>query len=213
MSEVIATGPLRGPLRKRESHLWERAADDWYVEPGWLWDRLFAVEKFDGVIVDPACGLGRVIDAAYAAGLNATACDKVRRSQRFPIQHDFIASDWPDLWETTNIVTNPPFSLCNRFEKGKPNFVELCLERAKRKVALLMPANWVQGDRRGRWLAQQPLYRVYMVCPRPSMPPGHVIEAGLRPGNGTTDYCVVVFLRGFQGAPTLHWLHRNEVAA
>jgi hypothetical protein len=210
MSDLaISTGPLRGPLRRRESHLWERAAGDWYIEPKWIWERLFAVERFDGVIVDPACGLGTVIKAAHAAGFAAIGCDKIQRAPEFPA-HDFMLSNWPDFWDAPNIVTNPPFALCNRLEIGKLNFVELCLERAARKVALLLPANWVQGQRRARWLAKQPLYRVYMVCPRPSMPPGHVIEAGLRPGNGTTDYCVTVFLRGYQGAPTLHWLHRDR---
>lgn len=31
---TTATAPLRGPLRKRESSLWAREANDWYVEPG-----------------------------------------------------------------------------------------------------------------------------------------------------------------------------------
>jgi hypothetical protein len=47
-----ATAPLRGPLRKRESHLWQRDEHDWYIEPIWCSARLFEAEKFEGGIWD-----------------------------------------------------------------------------------------------------------------------------------------------------------------
>jgi hypothetical protein len=107
-----------------------------------------------------------------------------------------------------NIVSNPPFGLCDS-KKGKPGFVELALRRAQRKVALLMPANWVQGDKRSRWLETTPLQKVLFLSPRPSMPPGQVLEAGVKPGNGTTDYAWFVWERGHSGAPTIGWLRRD----
>lgn len=51
--------PLRGPLRKRESHLWSRDPHDWYCEPSWVSARLFAMEAFEGRVWDPACGAGQ----------------------------------------------------------------------------------------------------------------------------------------------------------
>jgi hypothetical protein len=51
--------PLRGPLRKRKSHLRDRDPNDFYVEPEWCSMRLFEVERFEGRTIDPACGLGR----------------------------------------------------------------------------------------------------------------------------------------------------------
>jgi hypothetical protein len=74
---------------------------------------------------------------------------------------------------------------------------------------MLLPANWVQGDKRSRWLQQTPLLRVWFITPRPSMPPGHVLEAGGKPGNGTTDYAWFVWLRGYDGTPEVRWLRRN----
>jgi hypothetical protein len=74
---------------------------------------------------------------------------------------------------------------------------------------LLLPANWVQGDKRSRMLAGTPLRRVWFITPRPSMPPGHVLEAGGKPGNGTTDYAWFVWLRGYDGAPEVRWLRRD----
>ena len=73
------TQPLRGPLRKRESHLWERDEHDWYVEPEWCSQRLFEKEIFLGEVFDPACGLGRIVIEARNAGLSAGGMDLVDR--------------------------------------------------------------------------------------------------------------------------------------
>jgi hypothetical protein len=101
-----------------------------------------------------------------------------------------------------NIVCNPPFGIAEKF-------VARALTKASRKVAMLLPANWVQGDKRSRWLETTPLRRVWFIAPRPSMPPGAAIEAGQKPGNGTTDYAWFVWLRGFDGYPEIRWLHRD----
>ena len=189
---------LRGPLRKRESHLWVRDAHDWYVEPLWVSERLFEVEAFEGNVWDPACGLGRIVASAKGAGLQSHGMDIVSRSEFCIGEFDFLsASDpWP------NIVSNPPFGIAEKF-------VAHALKLAARKVAMLLPANWVQGDKRSRWLASTPLRRVYFITPRPSMPPGAAIAAGQKPGNGTTDYAWFVWLQGYDGPPQINWLRRE----
>lgn len=209
MLEAVPTGPLRGPLRKRESSLWAREKDDWYVEPEWCSRRLFEVERFEGNVCDPACGTGRILDGAKAAGLEAFGFDRVKRGDWCTWPRDFMEPRWESaLWRPDNIVSNPPFGLCDS-KGGKPGFVELALRRAQRKVALLMPANWVQGDKRSRWLQTTPLLRVLFLSPRPSMPPGAVLEAGGKPGNGTTDYAWFIWLRGYDGRPEIGWLRRE----
>ena len=76
-------------------------------------------------------------------------------------------------------------------------------------MALLLPANWVQGDKRSRWLDRSPLRRVYFITPRPSMPPGAVIAAGQKPGNGTTDYAWFVWQVDYDGPAEICWLRRD----
>lgn len=192
------TQPLRGPLRKRESHLWERDEHDWYVEPEWCSQRLFEREIFLGDVTDPACGMGRIVLAAREVGLAAGGMDLIDRGYGY-LQGDFMQLETV-LFD--NIVSNPPFSIAEEFARK-------ALRQTKRKVALLLPANWVQGDRRSRWLAQTPLLRVYFITPRPSMPPGRVIEAGVKPGNGTTDYCWMVWEHGYFGPPRIDWIRRE----
>lgn len=195
---MTLTGPMRGPLRKRESSLWVREANDWYREPPWCSERLFVEEKFEGRICDPAAGGGNIIRSAASAGLDTIAFDIVDRG--FPLYNvgDFLMSGS----RHDNIVSNPPFGVAEAF-------VTKALSCSHRKVAMLLPANWVQGDKRSRWLAQTPLRRVWFITPRPSMPPGHVLAAGGKPGNGTTDYAWFVWLRGYDGAPEVRWLRRD----
>lgn len=190
---------LRGPLRKRESHLWERQTEDWYVEPEWCSERLFELEMFVGDCWDPACGRGNIVRSAIAAGLSAWGSDIVRRSDYCKVALDFFEHNTHDA---ANIVSNPPFALAEKF-------VARALTKARTKVAMLLPANWVQGDKRSRWLQSTPLWRVYFITPRPSMPPGHVVAAGGKPGNGTTDYAWFVWLQGYDGAPDVAWLRRD----
>lgn len=200
-----ATATLRGPLRKRESHLWDRHADDWYVEPHWCSERLFQVEPFEGTVWDPACGMGRIVLGAGSAGLVSFGTDIVERAPH-PIcinTRDFLeCPPRPAIPNAPNIVSNPPFGIAEKF-------VAHALKLAERKVAMLLPANWVQGDKRSRWLETTPLRRVYFITPRPSMPPGTAIAAGQKPGNGTIDYAWFVWLRGYDGAPEVRWLRRD----
>lgn len=207
-TEAAVTGSLRGPLRKRESSLWAREANDWYVEPEWVSARLFEEERFEGGVYDPACGGGNIVKSARAAGLDATGGDIVRRSQFCDYEEDWL--DLADAVQFQNIVSNPPFKLCDDRKNGTFPFVEKCLHHARYKVALLLPSNWVQGEKRSRWLATTPLRRVWFISPRPSMPPGQVLEAGHKPGNGTTDYCWLVWIHNYDGTPEIRWLRRDK---
>lgn len=190
------TQPLRGPLRKRDSSIWSRDPHDFYVEPEWCSERLFEAEQFRGEIWDPACGTGRIIRSAGRVGLDAVGTDLVDRG--FGGVHNFMTTkSFAD-----NIVSNPPFGIAGAF-------VRRALDLSARKVAMLLPANWVQGDKRSRWLETTPLVRVYFLTPRPSMPPGTVIQAGVKPGNGTTDYAWFVWDRGYQGPAEIGWIRRD----
>ena len=188
--------------KRKDAKLWARQTDDWYVEPQWVSSRLFDVEPFGGEIWDPACGGGNIITAALCAGLKACGSDKIRR---YPgaIVHDFLAQgEWPD--RVDNIVSNPPFKHAQRF-------VEIALSITAGKVAMLLPASWIQGDKRSRWLEETPLSKVYFLTPRPSMPPGEVIAAGMAPGGGTVDYAWFVWdiPKRTKRAPEINWLRRN----
>jgi hypothetical protein len=184
--------------RPKAAHLWERDDADFYIEPVWCAERLFAVEKFEGGVFDPACGIGTIPRAAQAAGLDADGADLIDRADGRYVTADFIGATEP----VDNIVANPPFKL------ARP-FAQRALRLARGKVALLLPTKWLSGDARSRWLETTPLRRVWFLCPRPSMLPGHLIVAGEKAGGGTVDYMWLVWERGFEGKPHVASLRRD----
>lgn len=204
-----SSGPLRGPLRKRESSLWPREEHDWYQEPRWVSQRLFEAEGFRGSVWDPAAGGGNIVLEAMAAGFTTLASDIVVRSLGLGVRnHNFLERD-PFFPNIHNIVSNPPFKLCDDRKGSTHPWVEQCLRLASRKVALLLPANWIQGDRRSRWLEGTPLRRVWFISPRPAMPPGQVVAAGQKTGAGTTDYAWFVWQQDYDGPAEIRWLRRD----
>lgn len=186
-------------VRDRKSHIWERDPDGWYIEPSWTSERLFQAEPMWGLTLDPACGLGTICAAADRAGLLACGSDLRARSLWAVPSADFLTSNPTPVG---NIVCNPPF-------KHARAFVERALERAERKVCMLLPLAWMSGVSRSKWLETTPLRRVWVLAPRPSMPPGAVIQAGEDPGGGTKDFAWFVWRQGYRGACELRWLRRD----
>ena len=170
--------------------------DEHYVEPFWVSERLFQEEQFiGGGVYDPACGFGRIVESAWRAGLAAYGSDIADRGWSDQPRDFFKHTD-----KHANIVSNPPFDVFEKFTKH-------ALARARRKVALIMPTARLNA---ARWLYDTPLQSVWLLTPRPSMPPGHVIRANGKVGGGKSDYCWLVFEHGYSSHPELKWLHRDK---
>jgi hypothetical protein len=180
--------------RPLDAHIWPRAKNDNYVEPPWCSERLFAEEPFEGSVHDRACGSGRIVRSALQAGLQAYGSDLIDHGYGFP-QQDFLTC----CSEHDNVVTNVPFKIFRPF-------AEHALKLVRHKVAMLLPLARLNA---AGWLQDTPLARVWLLSPRPSIPPGHYIKAGKKPGGGKVDFCWLVWERGYAGKPEMCWLHRD----
>lgn len=188
-----------GAVAKLDAHIWEREANEHYVEPEWCSRRLFEEEKFPGFVRDPCCGFGRIVESARGAGYTTFASDLVDRGYAGLDQVvDFLGTD--DC-AAPSIVANPPFNIADKFALHA-----LALPNTH-KVALIFPTARLNA---AHWLNGTPLKRVWLMSPRPSMPPGHVIARGEKPGGGKMDYCWLVWERGHEGAAELRWLYRDK---
>lgn len=194
-----------GKKTEKNAHLWEADPDGWYVEEPWVWERLFEKERFFGEIVDPSCGMGRCVTAARAAGYTVHGRDLIARYPIVEREENFLES----TEVVDNICTNPPFHLVN--DAPYPYLMQ-ALKLARKKVAIVARSSWIFGEERSKDMERWPLYRVYHLTPKPSMPPGAVIAAGESPGNGQIDYVIAVFLKGFTGHWTGHWLRKDRKA-
>lgn len=192
---------LANIVRAEKSHIWQREEHEHYVEPEWCSRRLFEVENFHpagrtGSVWDPCCGFGRIPEAAHKAGYATFGSDIVDRgySNCGPIKSFF------DLQITGYaIVCNPPFDAFKAFASH-------ALRLADRYVAMIWLTRTLPA---ARWLQDTPLARVWLLTPRPSMPPGHVITAGEKPGGGKQDFCWLVWDKAHTGPATIGWLHRD----
>lgn len=185
--------------RVRTEKVWAREAHSHYVEPFWVGQRLFAEETFEGNICDPCAGFGRMVIAARQAGYHAIGCDLIDRGFDYDGLADFLASHM----RADNFVFNPPFELGDMFALK-------ALDLAERKVAMIYPVRRLNA---AHWIAGTPLYRIWYLAPRPSMPPGWMAREyerkGRTPSGGKQDFCVLVWLRGYEGEPTVRWLRRD----
>jgi hypothetical protein len=197
--------------RPERSHIFTKAEGGWYQEPAWVSRRLFEVESFDRDrdffncnIYDPACGVGTILREAQLSGYNAFGSDIVKRFRGKPTfefhKCNFLDSQVRPPVGDVAIVCNPPFDHVEAFCRKAVD-----LEAAK--VAMICLVRRLPA---AHWLRELPLIRIWLLTPRPSMPPGEWIKNGGHIGGGKQDFCWLVFERGYQGAPTIGWLHRDQ---
>lgn len=182
-------------LKKLDAHIWEREVSEHYVEPEWCSRRLFQEEEFIGTIHDPCCGFGTIPKAAMLAGLRASGNDLHDRGYG-AAPFNFFEDEKP----RDNIVCNPPFNIASKFAAH-------ALVMTHRKVAMIFPTARLNA---AHWVQKTWLKTVWLLTPRPSMPPGHVIAAGEKPGGGKMDFCWLVWERNYSGNPELKWLRRDK---
>lgn len=182
-----------------KSHIWEREENEHYVEPAWCSERLFDEESFDPTIWDPCCGFGRIPEAAKSHGIRCYASDLIDRGYAGLDQVcDFFKFELH--YADQSIVCNPPFNIVKEFALHALTLAD--------KVAMILPAPRLNAA--DKWMKSTPLKTVWLMTPRPSMPPGHVIASGQKPKGGKVDYAWCVWERGFVGAPELKWLRRDK---
>jgi hypothetical protein len=179
-----------------------RVRDDWYVEEELAVEALLRVERFDGKVFDPACGGGNIPRICRAHGLDAVGSDKVAR--RAPAYCkagvDFLTAR---STRVDNIICDPPFCIAEAF-------VLRALERARRKVAMLLRLAFLEGtERYERIYRRYPPFRIWVFTWRTPMPPGEALRAGLieREG-GKMAFCWIVWQRGYRGPTMTDWLRR-----
>ncbi len=182
-----------GDKREKRAHLLERDELDWYVEPSWITTGLLRAETFTGVIWDPACGGGNILEACRAAGYSVIGTDVVDRGAVMNGLIDFEDYDGPAL--APNIIMNPPYFRARGAEVFIRKAIEVVGSKADGgKVAAFVDHRFIAGKERATGLFREwPPTRIWQVTPRPSCPPGKWLEAGNKAGGGTADYVWLIW--------------------
>ena len=196
-----------GEAKRLKFQPFERDKREFYTDPPSCAAALFEVQPFTGAIFDPCAGMGNCARMAERAGYEARAADIDPDRERFFTGSDirldiadFLKGNGEEAW-ADNIVMNPPYGSGPGGRRLEELFIERALVCADGKVAALLPLTWFVA--RKTWLEDRGLCRVWAVTPRPSMLPGANGAAGEKPGGGMSDYAWFIFLKGFDGMPTL----------
>jgi hypothetical protein len=181
---------LPGDLRAK--HKRPRWARDFYVEPEWASEKLFAELPFADPVHDPACGTGRIVEAARRAGYQASGSD-IAEGGYGETGIDFFADQRP----RTTLAFNAPY-------KENEAFIGHGLAVASFAVAVFVRINFLCGQGRFRRLfGPHPPAMILPLSRRASCPPG---GTGIPAKNGTDDYTWILWLVGYQGPTVVHWL-------
>jgi hypothetical protein len=98
---------------------------------------------------------------------------------------------------------NPPHQ-----KNSEQIFAQRAFELGAVKVALLLQTAKLHAA--WRWMRPLHLARVYLLTPRPSIPPGEMtIVRGEKAKGGRHDFSWVCFDFAHQGPPTVDWLNRD----
>lgn len=173
---------------------YDRATNDWYIEPSRAIDELLDVESFDGPIWDPACGSGNIPIACKRRGYETFASDIVDRGYPDAEQVDFLSIQTERSW---NVISNPPYNLAEEF-------VIHALNLGAPKVAMLVRLAFLEGrGRHERLFKLHPPARIWQFISRISMPPGGVV---VEAKGGSVAFCWIVWECEHVGAPRFGWL-------
>lgn len=195
MSGEISTSPLS------KRHPW-----DWYVEEQWVTHRLadFVDLEPDATYLDPCCGQGNIVEALRARSLTAYGTDLFDRysSPHFMGVHDWLGDQvhMLEAMQPLSIIFNPPYSRQDGLLVAglTERFIRRALTVATHKVAALLPVKWLASRGRYQLFAKDhPPTEIWILCERPSMPPGHIIEQLGKKAfkEGKVDYMWVVWDR------------------
>lgn len=196
--------------KAKAAHVWQRDSLDWYIEPERVTEQLCDVERFVGDIIDPCCGTGNIVRALSRRGYPAIGADIVRRvpenTSWFARERNFLTDEhWFDYPE--NCVMNPPFFKA----KGLEAFIRHALSIFSGKVCVFADVKFLAGATRANGLFREhPPQRVWIITPRPSCPPGHVLKEGGKASGGTADWCWMVWSGTEPKGPTRLGWFRSE---
>ena len=169
----------------------KRKKSDFYETPYSITEHLLNMEKFNGVILEPACGNGAIVKVLIIKGKKVIFYDR---------EVDFFKETKTYKY----IVTNPPFSLSY-------NFICKAKQIAKEKFCFLLPLSYLHGKKRFDFIYSDkkfPLARVYIFTRSPLL--GEKIRDDGKYNTGMMVYAWFVWVRGHCSEPIIRWINNNK---
>lgn len=186
-----ATYHLNGGLKPTLKRFADLDGPDYFPTPKWATFALIDNEKFESDIWECACGDGAMSKVLEETGAEIYSSDLYSRPYG-DSGRDFLTTSR----RATNIVTNPPYN-------SAEGFVKAGLEKADKKLALLLRLAFLEGSNRNRTIfTVSPPSRIWVFSERITFYPAGMKAAG----SGTTAYAWFVWDKDAPKSTELKWL-------
>lgn len=173
----------------------DRQRDDYYATEPKATEWLCKQEKFEGKILEPACGEGHISEVLRRAGYEVISRDMADRG--YGEVADFLAEE--NRWFDGNIVTNPPYKFAREFiEKA------LSIIPEGKKVAMFLKLTFLEGKTRKALFRLQPPCRVWVSSSRLKCAMNG--DFSLTNG-GAIAYAWFVWEKGYKGDTIVRWFN------
>lgn len=187
---------------------YERADNDFYVEPRWCVEALADAMEFPDSIWDPCCGSGTISSAFFDRGYRILATDIVERWKYQIETWDATQYGTPNCIAPgirLNVVTNPPFKLAETITRRILDLIDY-------RLAVLQQLSFLASKGRHALFTEFPPSDILILSRRPSMPPGHMIEemGDKAFKGGTTDFCWIVWTKPHDRETRVRWLNPSD---
>lgn len=209
---------------RRAGQAYEQQAEQWYVEPRSTAEQILDnIDLGGGVVYDPCCGGGNLLDAAKGRGYRTFGTDIVNRGPA----HQFRQADFlrlrdfpfrPPLDVPVSLLFNPPYGRVGDVENMAEKFVSHALkhfaDRCFRMVALV-PIEFTCGQSRYWQIYRDNKPSHELKCSqRPSMPPGHLVaQMGEKAHKGgKSDFCALVWTGANSEKCEVVWMRPDNSA-
>lgn len=185
-----ATYHLNGALKPTLKRFADLDGPDYFPTPRWATHALVDNEEFDGDIWECACGDGAMSKVLELANKTVYSSDLYQRPYG-DAGKDFLTTPR----RAANIITNPPYN-------SAEGFVRAGLEKAERKLALLLRLAFLEGSNRNKTIFNvNPPSRVWVFSERITFYPAGAKVAG----SGTTAYAWFVWDKDAPSGTELRW--------
>lgn len=171
-----------------------RAENDYYATEPKATEWLLRLEKFNGPILEPACGEGHISEVLKEHGYKVVSRDLVDRG--YGEVADFLKGK--EKWQG-DIVTNPPYNYAQEFvEKALDMVEDGC------KVAMFLKVLFLEGKKRKLLYKKHPPKRVWVSSSRLKCSLNGSFD---EKSSGAVAYAWFIWEKGFKGDTVIKWFN------
>lgn len=174
----------------------DRADKDYYATEPAATEWLCRLEKFNGPILEPACGEGHISKVLESQGYEVVSRDLADRGYG-ESGRDFLCKD-VEQWKG-DIITNPPYAFAQDFVERA-----IAMIQPGRKVAMFLKLTFLEGKRRRELFKNHPPRRIWVSSSRLKCAMNGDFE---KAPESATCYAWFVWEKGYKGCPEVMWFN------